>query len=513
MQYMAPEQLEGKEADARTDIFAFGAVLFEMLTGRKAFEGRSQASLIAAIMSSDPTPISPLQRSGSAAVELVVRSCLAKDPDQRWQNAHDVLLHLRTIAATESQGGLPAAAQSRRNVRERIWQASALVGIAAAVLSGINQFRPSPHKNLPMHFAVPITADFSFGPTDFPVLSPDGQRLCFCASTRDHKQLLWIHALNSSTTQAVTGTENCRAPFWSADARAIAFFSEDDLKKVDIASGGVQTICHTSGGNSRDTGSWNVDNVIVFSTLGQPIQRVPASGGIPTSVLALDTSVQETGQNRPLFLPNGREFLYSSVTQDFGSSTLMAASIDGRQRHVLLRGVRPVAVAPGFLLYLRGGTLLAQALDADRLELSGEGFPLAEGVRLGSGTAPVSVSDNGTLAYRPANSSPSELAQYDRDGRRSGILGPPRDYGGMKLSPDNRQIVVNVISGGMTNLWLLELGNGVLSRLTSRSSEDAVWSPDSKQIVFTSRRSGRPDLYRKTIGGREEEVFFASPRA
>ena len=311
----------------------------------------------------------------------MVRSCLAKDPEQRWQNAHDVLLHLQTIAATEPHGRIPVALQSRRNVRERIWQTLALVGVAAAVWSGIYQFRPSPRKNLPMRFAIPITADFSFGPGDFPVLSPDGQRLCLCATTRDHKRVLWVHALDSSTTQAMAGTENCRAPFWSTDARAIAFFSEGELKKLEVASGGVQTMLRAPEATFGNSGSWNAENVIVFSMPGEPIQRVPTSGGVPTPVLALDTSGGEAIQDRPLFLPNGREFLYSSATEGRRSSSVMVASLDGRQRRVLLRGsFRPVAVVPGFLLYMRGPTLLAQAFDAKRLQLSGEAFTVVDRV-------------------------------------------------------------------------------------------------------------------------------------
>jgi eukaryotic-like serine/threonine-protein kinase len=506
IQYMAPEQLEGKDADSRSDIFAFGAVLYEMHTGRKAFAGNSHASVIAAIMSSNPAAISGASTNEPPAFERAILTCLAKDPHQRWQNAHDLLLHLQSITLLT-----PITARSWYSLRDRILQALTLIGVAAAAAAVTIQFRQGPGEKPLMRLAVPIAADFSFEALDFPVLSPDGHRLSFCATTKDHKRMLWVHTLDSSTTQPFAKTESCNAPFWSADGRAIAFFTGAELKKLDVTTGDVQTICEATGNGTG--GSWNADNVVVFSTLGQPIQRVSASGGTSVRLLNLDAARQETAQRSPRFLSDGRRFVYSSTARNVAESGVIVASLDGTHRILISGDIRLVGVVSGFFLYLRGRTLLAQAFDADTLQLKGDPLTVSEPVGSERGIVLASFSDDGKLAYRPASATASELASYDREGKRSSIQGQARNYVGVKLSPDNQRLVVNVLDGGTSNLWLLELGNGILTRLTFAQAEDSVWSPNGKELVFASRGKGgtQSELYRKTIGAASEKIFFASP--
>ena len=330
MAYMAPEQLEGKPTDARSDIFAFGGVLYEMLTGRQAFEGSSQASLIAAIMSAEPTPISVLQPVASPTLDRVVASCLAKNPDQRWQSAHDVLLNLQSIGTTESQKAITGPAPARPKFREHVWQALAVMAAIAAIWIGILHYRQvDSQKGFPMRFALPLTGDFSFGPLDNPVISPDARRVCFCAMTKAGKPMLWVHSVDLMTTQAIAGTENCANPFWSHDGRTIAFFTENQLKKVDVARGAVLTIAQLPAEGTG--GTWNADNVIVFGMDERPLHRVPATSGTPTPILAMDANRQEIAHSRPRFLPDGRHLVYFAQSRDRANSRLMAGSLDGTQ--------------------------------------------------------------------------------------------------------------------------------------------------------------------------------------
>ena len=505
MAYMAPEQLEGKPTDARSDIFAFGAVLYEMLTGRQAFEGSSQASLIAAIMSAEPTPISVLQPVASPTLDRVVASCLAKNPDQRWQSAHDVLLNLQSIGTTESQIAIAGPVPARPKFREHVWQALAVMAAIAAIWIGILHNRQvDSQKGFPMHLALPLTGDFSFGPLDHPVISPDARRVCFCAMTKAGKPMLWVHSLDSMTTQAIAGTENCGNPFWSNDGRTIAFFTENQLKKVDLARGAVLTIAQLPAEGTG--GTWNADNVIVFGMDERPLHRVPATSGTPTPVLALDASRQEIEHSRPRFLPDGHHLVYFAQSRDRANSRMMAASLDGTQQHISLQA-NGAFYAVGYLVFPRGSTVMAQRFDTATLKVSGDPYPLVE-----DAIARMSVSNDGVLAYRPSESSDQEIVLYERGGKRIGNVGPSRNYRGLKISPDNQRLLLTVEDNRAVDVWLLEIGTGILSRMTfdTATDEDPVWSPDGKQFVFDSTRQGRFGVYRKTIGRGEEEAFFAT---
>src|SRR5262249_36604381 len=310
-QYMSPEQLEGKEAGARSDIFAFGAVLYEMATGNKAFAGKSQASLIAAILDSQPAPISTVQPMSPPALDRVVQTCLAKDPDDRWQTAHDVMLELKWIAEGGSQAGVPAPVAARRVQRERTaWIAAALFAAAALALATL--YFATPRRGdrivrtsiLPPSKTVYRSVGESAGP---PAISPDGLTLAFTASDTPGRSQLWVRSFDAAAPRALPGTEGAMYPFWSPDSKSIGFFCSGKLKKVDAAGGPVLTICDAADGRG---GTWGRDGVIVFEPhFREPLARVSASGGPVTAGTKLDESRRETTHRFPFFLPDGKHLL------------------------------------------------------------------------------------------------------------------------------------------------------------------------------------------------------------
>jgi serine/threonine protein kinase len=315
-QYMAPEQLEARDTDARTDIFAFGAVVYEMATGQKAFSGRSRASLIGAILKDEPPPISAVQPMTPPALDRVVKTCLAKDPEDRWQTARDVVLELGWIAEGSQAGTTPPAVAARRS-RERVaWILSALLAIALAltlVLPYLGRARTSSEgRAVRLSVLPPEKGRFMPGTI---ALSPDGTRLAFVAADADGRSLLWIRSLDALEARALPGTERAYAPFWSPDGRFLAFFAEGKLKRVEASGGPPQILSNLTGTLSAGTvgrgGTWNREGVILFApNPGGPLVRIADTGGAPAPVTKLDVSRQENSHRWPVFLPDGRRFLY-----------------------------------------------------------------------------------------------------------------------------------------------------------------------------------------------------------
>ena len=522
LHYMAPEQLEGKPADARTDIFALGLALYEMATGRRAFDGKSQASLIAAILERDPPPISSLQPMTPPALDRLVKKCLEKDPDDRWQTAHDLAGELGWIAEGGSQVGVPAPVAARRRSRERLWAGAAIV-LAAATL-GLSYFvfeqRRAPVRVLRTSILPPEKCQFSFasGPM---ALSPDGRRIAFVATNADGKNFLWVRPLDRLAAQPLDGTESATYPFWSPDGRSLGFFAGGKLKKIDASGGPPETICDAPDGQG---GSWNTNGVIIFApTSRNPIHRVSASGGTSTPVTEFDASRREGTHRWPVFLPDGTSFLY--LGRPFGGgqdprSGIFLGSLDSRKSQILLPAVSSsIAYAPpGYVLFWRERTLMAVAFDARNRKLAGDPFPLAENIQYlpKSLSAVFSISQNGILAYQGGTGiGMSQLTWFDRSGRPIETVGPPADYNRPRLSHRGDRLAVDITDTqtGNTDIWILDLSRHTRSRFTFNTANDfrALWSPADDRIVFTSTPKGPADLYMKpATGSGGEEILLAS---
>ena len=502
-QYMAPEQLEGKEADARTDIFAFGCVLYEMATGRKAFSGASQASLISSIMGSEPAPISTVSPMTPPAFDRVVRTCLAKDPEDRWQTAHDVGVQLKWIAEGGSAAGVPAPVVAQRKTRERlIWAAVGLVAGLAAALAFASARRSSPPAPVRFHVAVPRNEDVGYL-----AVSPDGRQLAFLSESGRGHGSISIRSLDSPDLRQLEGTKGARGLFWSPDGRTIAFFADGKLKRLPVAGGSPQTICD---GNGTGGGAWAPDGTIVFSPeFGQALYRVPASGGTPAPVTKLDAERQEVFHGWPQILPDGKRFLYvaRSVTRD--KTAIRVGSLDSTDSPVVVRADSAgLYVPPGQLLFGREGALLAQKFDAKSSKVEGEAVPLVPRMRIdfADNNALLSSSSDGSVVAYVAGDPPQEqLTWLDRAGKALGTVGTPAEYGELSISPDGTQVLTAIgdREKGTTDVWAVDLARGTRTRLTSDPTDDfsAIWSPDGQRVIFTSDREGFYNLYAVAASG------------
>jgi Tol biopolymer transport system component/tRNA A-37 threonylcarbamoyl transferase component Bud32 len=497
-EYMAPEQLEGKDADARTDIFAFGAVLYEMATGRKAFSGTSQASLISNIMKEEPAAISTVQPMTPPALDRVVRTCLAKDPDDRFQTAHDAGLQLQWVAEGGSQAGAPAVVTARRKSRERLAWGVAAGAILTAAFATLGYVRRAPVEAPVLRSSLlpPDKTAFEVGGEDCGSLtiSPDGRRITFVAKDTEGKKLLWLRPLDAGKARSIPGTEGATWPFWSPDSRFIAFFAQGTLKKVDAAGAPPLTLCDAIRGRP---GSWNRDGVVLFSPdTTVAVRRVSAGGGPATPVTRLDESKGETTHRWATFLPDGRHFLYMAGTHATGAGTatnvIYVASLDSKDRRPLLVARSNVVFASGYLIYVLEKTLLAQPFDAKRLRLTGDPVPVGDSVLYDPDyfRAAFSASDNGILVYAAGiGGSKLRLAWYDRSGKPIGVpFGDPVDYRDFSISPDGKRLAAEVQDSttGLGDIWLSDFVRGTRTRFSfgPGPSMCPVWSPEGTRIAF-----------------------------
>ena len=509
-QYMSPEQLEGQDADARTDIFALGAVLYEMATGSKAFAGKTQASLISSILRDEPPPISQVAPMTPPALDRVVKTCLAKDPEERWQSAGDVGKELRWIAEGSAAGvAAPAAVSSRRRSRERVaWAAAAVAaGLAAAWLgSRIRPAAPSTEKVLRTNILLPEKVQLnSF------VISPDGGRIVFSGIDAGGKVQLWIRALDAYATASVAGTEGAILPFWSPDGRSIGFFADKKLKRVDV-SGGAPIILQDVDGVG---GAWGPSGDILFTPPAGPVYRMPATGGKPVEVTKLDASRHEKAHRYPFFLPDGKHFLYLALNVSGNSrdpaDRIWVGSIDGSAAKPLIPANFNAQYSNGYLFFIRGGdlggSLLAQPFDPRRFETTGEPVTVADQVSLYGdvlGFGNYSVSQAGPLVF-DAFRLQTRLEWSDRSGKQTGVFGDPAPHFNPRISPEGSRIAFDVYDTGTqtTQIWVGDVSRGVQTRLTTGafSNSSPVWSPDGSRIAFQSDRRHQADAFVRAADG------------
>src|SRR6185503_10247025 len=367
--YMAPEQLEGRPVDARSDVFAFGAVVYEMATGMRAFEGTSQASLIASILERQPAPISSLQPLTPPALERLIRTCLAKDPDDRWQSAHDVRLALESLG--DGTAPVLAAAAKKRGIERAGWAAA----VALLLVAGLSLLwlvlrgeRGSATTGKPLHLSLlPPIGIASTGPL---ALSPDGKSVAFAGWGQDGVPRLWVRSLEETEARQLQGTEDASLPFWSPDGSSLAFFARRRLLRIEVAGGPPRILAEIS--DSRG-GCWTKDDVIVFApNPGDGLYRIPAEGGATTPVTHLDKGRSESSHRWPTCLPDGKHVVYLVLSGERERLSLHSASIDGGPGTRLLAADSGALYSPpGQLLFVRGETLLAQRIDPAKLTLAG----------------------------------------------------------------------------------------------------------------------------------------------
>jgi eukaryotic-like serine/threonine-protein kinase len=514
-QYMAPEQLEGKDADARTDIFAFGAVLYEMATGRKAFSGTSQASLISSIMKDEPAPISTVSPMTPAPLDRVVRTCLAKDPEDRFQTAHDVRLQLQWITEGGSLAGVPAPIAARRKGLEKVEWALAAALFLAAVLLGIGFLRRAPEPPRILRSTIDLPPNVSLDPINASLaLSPDGRRLVMAASGSDPK--LWVRPLDSLSAQPLAGTERASYPFWSPDSRFIGFFAGGKLKKIEASGGAVQTICEAPNGRGAD---WSPEGTIVFAPEAfGGLARVAAAGG---SSNPLEPDPDPGISHRlPHFLPDGRHFLFFSTgAKDRG---VYVFDLQTRKANLLFRGDSEARYAePGYLAFLRERNLMVQRFDARALRTIGEATPIAEGVQFNPDRATGSFSLAGArlLVFEVGIGQASQLLWLDPDGKKLGTVAEAIQLQGMpqtrfRISPDGTRIAAAIQgSEGDTDLWMIDAARGVRTRFTFGAANKGrpVWSPDGRQLAYSvNSADGNRLLVKDASGTGEERELFSS---
>jgi len=516
LQYMAPEQLEAKEADARTDIFAFGAVVFELATGKKAFEGQSQASVIAAILEREPAPMSTLRPLTPPALDRAVQRCLAKDPDDRWQTVRDLNFELRSITEASSRvaGKQPTFFRNSHRDRLRLLAAIAAIAFIALGIAYVFHYFPAAIEEKTVStLSVLPPQNAAFSIEDAPMVSPNGRFLAFVA-TLNGSNSLWVRDLSSLAARPLPGADGVDIggePFWSPDSRYLAFFANGKLKKISVTGGPVLSLCDAALGRG---GSWSQNDVIVFAPNDRSgLFLVPAAGGTATAVTELDRASSETSHRLPWFLPDGRRFLYTAWSTP-ANTAIYVGEIGSRKRHRLLTAFSNAVYGSGYLLFMRGRTLMAQPFDAGKAELTSEPLALAEQVDYSPKVATqgqFSSSQNGILAYASNAGGSLQLTWFDRSGKSDGMVGSPGLLNELRISPDSNTVVSDRLDPetGFYNLWLYDLARGTTSRFTfeaQSSDRNPIWSPQGDRIAFSSNRDGTNKLYQKDTRSTPKEI-------
>ena len=489
--YMSPEQWEGKEADARSDVFSFGAVLYEMTTGKKAFAGASAISVASAILEKDPEPIANLQRLAPLALEHVIQRAMAKDPEERWQTVSDVGGELKWIQERGLQAPAPAVVTAAGRYRKRAVWFAALAAFTLILVATLYFGKAPPHVGAVRSSLLP-PANVSFLPYNF-AISPDGTRLAFVAVGADGENALWMRPLSTATAQPLHGAEGAKFPFWSPDSRRIGFFADGKLKTVDTGTAAVSILGDAPGGHG---GSWNGEGVIIFSRdVGSPLFRVSENGGASTPITRIAREGSGQGHRWPVFLPDGKHFVYlvdwSSVA-DPQQNGLYATSLDGGESKLISSDINGnVGVASNYLLFVRDRSLMAQPFDLKRLEATGPAASVT-GPELDKDTgflqSGFSISQNDMLVFQSAADSPSRLVWYDGGGKEIGQL-PEVGSKDTALSPDGRMLAVSSDDehNGKHFIRVYDFKRGIGTTITTGGSEEfPTWTADGKQIAYVA---------------------------
>ena len=523
MPYMAPEQIEGRDVDGRSDVFSLGAVIYEMVTGQRAFKGESPASVIGAILKDEPAPIKTAQPLAPAALDHVVTTCLAKDPDERWQSAADIARELKWIASSRPIGATAEPTPSHW-LRER----TAWMVVTAALLAALGTLWirrapvASPSEIVRLSVNPPVGTVFTAltsatVPTPQFAVSPDGRSIAFVASADELGSTLWLRSLGDVDARQLPGTEGAREPFWSPENDWIGFFDEaGTMKRVQVSGGTVRTIAQ--GISDPRGASWTRDGEILFGTGYGGLYSVKADGGEPRPLTTLEQTRGEGSHRWPQVLPAGQHFLFtvrSGLAEQRGA---YAASRDGTIKRLLLATDGDVQfVAPNTVLFLDGDTLLSQTLDLERLQLSGPATPIASNVaRSSRGNGAFSASNTGTLAYANPTLRPSRLTWFNRSGTPLSVVGPSgdHDYVDFRLSPDETRLAMSMVDPktSVPDIWLADLVRGGVAKFTFGPNLNSapVWSPDGNFIAFRSNRRGLTEIYQRSAGsgGSDQPVML-----
>ena len=514
--YMSPEQVRGQTIDQRSDIFAVGVLLFEMLSGRRAFPGNTAADAVSAILAEDRPRLPASERQIPATLVRIVDRCLEKAPAARFQTATDLAFALEGLLSASDHAPSSSPAPGKPHLLPWL-VATTVLCLVALGLTAILYLRGPADEDAVFHSTILPPGELSVSLSPHFSLSPNGRLLAMIAPDPSHRRMLWIRPLDGPAAQALAGTEDAEAPFWSPDSRTVAFVADGRLKRIDAAGGPVVTVAESA---FTAPGAWNRDDVILF-TARQPstLSRVPAAGGTPVAATALATAGDESIHAHPFFLPDSRHFLYAAWSSTKAPLGVRIGSLDSAEGAPLLEGVANAQYARGALLFVRGSTLMEQAFDATRRAFVGDPVPIANQLSIGrlrstdafSRAGAFSVSETGVLVYQTAPSPASRLVWFDRDGRELGAVGDTADYGDLLLSPDDQRVSVSidVPGGGNRDIWVFDAVRGVGSRATFDSGNEleGVWSPDGRRLVYNSNRAGRLNLYQRAASGAGEDAL------
>jgi Tol biopolymer transport system component len=517
-QYMSPEQVEGKEADPRSDIFSLGAVLYEMITGKRAFEGKSPISVASAILEKEPEPITSVQPLAPAAFDHVIRECLVKDPESRWQNAADIARELRWIRSSGSSAGAAPLIQPRRQRERWLWAVAAALLVLVAGLAWLALRDNSPARVMRSYLPPPADAGFDFtgdfsGP---PVITADGSMIAFCARGQKQRDSIWVQSLNELTARKVEGTDGAIFPFWSADGKWLGFFADGHLKTV-AATGGLVTIL-AEAPNPRG-GSWNQDHVIIYEPdYRDTLWRISASGGTPVRLTKIEVG-KHTTHRWPQFMPDGKHFLFFA-TNHVGATeqgVYYGSLADGSYKHIL-DADSDAQYASGYLLFHLQSALLTQKFDPASGSVSGDAMPVASAVEYDAGTwhTTFAASQNGVLVYEPGSRTlGNDLVWLDRSGKLLGNVAERAGYTGSgQLSPDGKRLAVSM-GDPVKDIWVLDLARGSRTRLTFGGATHLApsWSADGQRVAYvvqggTTLTTGTSLRARLASGGGQEEILL-----